>query len=292
MGRVIRAAGGLVFRVTPKGRIKVLVVHRPGYDDWGLPKGKGEPGESDADTALREVFEETGYRCRIVAPLPPTRHRANGSIKEVVWYAMRPLPGSPGFKPNEEVDEALWLAPDSALRLLDYTTDEYLVATADFAGLAATGTTRLLRHALAGDRDNWDGDDRVRPLSKKGRRQADLIATDLADAGIDRIVSSPYVRCVETVKPLAKALGLKIETDRRLGEDMASAAALEVVNETMGHNVVLCTHGEQLETILKKMRKLGLELKGKPDISKGSIWEIDVLGGEFTGARYVKPPRV
>ena len=80
MTRIVQAAGGLLIRRTSKGNLRVLVAHRPGYDDWGLPKGKRDKGETLEETAIREVLEETGFDCRIVAPLPTTRHRINGGI--------------------------------------------------------------------------------------------------------------------------------------------------------------------------------------------------------------------
>lgn len=292
MSQVIRAAGGLVFRETPKGRVKVLVAHRPGYDDWGLPKGKGDEGESDAETALREVLEETGFRCRIVSQLPTTRHRANGSIKEVAWFAMKPLPNSPGFKVNSEVDQIRWLAPQSALKLVDYTSDEYLIATSDFKRLRRTGTVRLLRHALAGARNDWDGDDRARPLNKKGRSQVAAIVENLAGAGIDRVISSPFLRCVETAKPIAKRVGVKLEVDDRLGEDAPPAGTFEVVQEVAGYNAVLCTHGDPIGTTLKKGKKAGMTIESPVNLAKASTWKIEIVGGVLTTARYVKPPKV
>lgn len=83
MTRVVRAAGGLVLHKTPKGNLKILIVHRPSYDDWSLPKGKADKGETPEETAVREVLEETGYHCRIVAPIGTTRHRMSRGVKEV-----------------------------------------------------------------------------------------------------------------------------------------------------------------------------------------------------------------
>ena len=97
MPRLIRAAGGVVLRPTKNGRLKILVTHRPRYDDWSLPKGKADPKETPEQTAVREVLEETGYLCRIIAPLGKTRYPVSGGTKEVAWFAMRPLPDSKGF---------------------------------------------------------------------------------------------------------------------------------------------------------------------------------------------------
>src|SRR3954467_7244822 len=117
----VQAAGGLVVR--PDGR--VAVIHRPRYDDWSLPKGKLEPGESFEDGALREVREETGIRGRIVDELAPTEYvDRKGRDKLVRWYRMV-LEGDPAeFAPNDEVDELRWLTPAEARDLLSYDHDQ------------------------------------------------------------------------------------------------------------------------------------------------------------------------
>lgn len=290
MSRVIRAAGGLVFRETPKGRVKVLVAHRPGYDDWGLPKGKADPGETPEQTALREVLEETGYLCRIIAPLPTTRHRTNGSIKEVTWYAMRPLPQSPGFAPNSEVDEVRWLAPHSALKLVDYTNDEYLITTSDFESLRKTGTIRVVRHALAGDRGKWKGDDVDRPLTKKGRRQVAGLIDSLSPHPTDVVISSPYRRCVETARPLAKAAGVKLVIDPRLAEGAEPNALADLATEMAGQEAIVCAHGEQILELLADLKSRGADIEGKLRAEKGSTWELRIEAGQFVSARYHRAP--
>jgi 8-oxo-dGTP diphosphatase len=122
----VQAAGGLVVR--PDGRI--AVIHRPRYDDWSLPKGKLDPGESFEDGALREVQEETGVRGRIVSELAPTGYvDRKGRDKVVRWYRMDLDGDPPDFAPNDEVDELRWLTPDEARELLSYDHDRALVET-------------------------------------------------------------------------------------------------------------------------------------------------------------------
>jgi 8-oxo-dGTP diphosphatase len=122
----VLAAGGLVVR--DDGRI--AVIHRPRYDDWSLPKGKLDPGESFEDGAVREVLEETGVRGRIVSELDPTTYvDRKGRDKLVRWYRME-LDGDPvEFAPNDEVDELRWLTPGEAGALLSYDHDRALVQT-------------------------------------------------------------------------------------------------------------------------------------------------------------------
>lgn len=114
-------------------------------------------------------------------------------------------------------------------------------------------TSVLVRHASAGDRHDWRGDDRLRPLDARGRRQAAELAELLGSFGVRRIVSSPYVRCVETVEPLAAALGLAVELDDRLAEG-AGRAALELLAE---NGAVCCTHGDVVEELLGNGLKKG-----------------------------------
>lgn len=109
----------------------------------------------------------------------------------------------------------------------------------------------LLRHASAGDRDKWDGDDRLRPLDKRGRRRADALRDRLLAVGVTRVLSSPYLRCVQTVEPL----GLEIELDDRLAEGAPRKATLELLAEADG--AVACTHGDVIENVLGRSLKKG-----------------------------------
>jgi 8-oxo-dGTP diphosphatase len=290
--RVIKAAGGLVFRESSKGKLKVLAAHRPRYDDWGLPKGKADKGETPEETAIREVLEETGYHCRIVAPIEVTRYRVDNGVKEVQWFAMRPLPDSPGFKKNKEVDEIRWLSRKRANALLDYENDRALVADPSIKKLARSGTLFLLRHAAAGDRNKWEGNDAVRPLNKKGRRQAAALATYLGSQGIERIYTSPSTRCVQTAEPLAAVIGAKVIEHDALAEGPDIDGAYGLADELVGYNAVLCTHGDVIPAVINRMMWAGLTLESRFYCSKGSIWEVDLVGGRFASARYVPPPKV
>jgi 8-oxo-dGTP diphosphatase len=120
----VHAAGGVVVRDG-----KVLLVHRPRYDDWSFPKGKLDPGESFADAALREVEEETGVRCSLGRELPATGYIVGTRPKIVRYWLMAPEAETP-FEPNDETDELRWLAPDEAMQLLSYDRDRELLAAA------------------------------------------------------------------------------------------------------------------------------------------------------------------
>ena len=120
---VVQAAGGVVWRRTAAGDLEVLLVHRPRYDDWTVPKGKLDAGEAHADAALREVAEETGLRCTLGTELPSTSYRdRKGRPKHVRYWAVTPVAG--GFTPTDEVDEIRWLPLDEARDRLSYERDK------------------------------------------------------------------------------------------------------------------------------------------------------------------------
>jgi 8-oxo-dGTP diphosphatase len=123
---VIEAAGGVVWRISAKGLLKVLLVHRPRYDDWSLPKGKLDPGETHRHAALREVEEETGFRCKTGDELAEVRYRdRKDRDKRVRYWSMEPLSGE--FEANDEVDEVRWVPADKVGELLTYRRDVAIV---------------------------------------------------------------------------------------------------------------------------------------------------------------------
>jgi 8-oxo-dGTP diphosphatase len=122
----VRAAGGVVWRRAPDGSVEVLVVHRPKYDDWTLPKGKLMPGEDDPAAALREVHEETGLTASIERPVGSVSYRDRfGRPKSVAYFQMRPERGE--FVPSQEVDTIRWLPQDAAVSALTYAHDRDLL---------------------------------------------------------------------------------------------------------------------------------------------------------------------
>jgi 8-oxo-dGTP diphosphatase len=123
----IRAAGGLITRRGRDGGIELLVVHRPKYDDWSLPKGKLDEGETDEEAALREVEEETGYRCTLGEELPTVEYLdRDGRQKRVRYWRMQIVAEGP-WSPNKEIDDRRWIPIDEADTLLTYAADRGLV---------------------------------------------------------------------------------------------------------------------------------------------------------------------
>ena len=119
---VVRAAGGVVARRAADGELEVVVVHRLAYGDWTFPKGKADEEESDVETALREVLEETSLECRLVRELGRTRYRdSRGRAKEVRYWEMTPVHGE--LEASNEIDVARWVPVDEARSLLTYARD-------------------------------------------------------------------------------------------------------------------------------------------------------------------------
>ena len=147
----------------------------------------------------------------------------------------------------------------------------------------------LVRHAHAGSRASWDGDDRLRPLSARGVREAAAIADALGDGGgIPAVLSSPYTRCVETVVPLAARLGITPETADWLAEGSPAHAALERI-PGLAPGTVLCSHGDVVGGIIGYLAASGVPLDGAPTWPKGSIWHLEVAGGRVRAAAYRGP---
>ena len=150
-------------------------------------------------------------------------------------------------------------------------------------------STYLVRHAKAGSRKTWDGDDFSRPVSPSGRKQADAMAARLVDGGLTSLWSSPYVRCLETLEPLAELVGLRIKTDQRLAEGARFEDTLELLEES-GDGAVLCTHGDVLEEVAAALARRGMHIVGDVDWRKGTIWVLERDGDAFATATPEPPP--
>jgi 8-oxo-dGTP diphosphatase len=148
----------------------------------------------------------------------------------------------------------------------------------------------LIRHAHAGARKEWKGEDTLRPLSLRGERQARRLVRTVEGWGVQRVLSSPYARCTETVQPLAKSLGLKVEIVDALGEGHGSEA-LQLARALAHEKVALCTHGDVILDILVPLADEDrLDLGPRPRQAKGSVWVLESTGPLFTKATYLPAP--
>ena len=168
--------------------------------------------------------------------------------------------------------------------------------TAHAAVPDSTGVTLLLvRHARAGSRSRWPGDDRDRPLTKKGRAQADALPELLEPylaTGRRRplLLSSPWIRCIETLAPLAASTGATIKEEGLLGEGEGSHAVARVEGWLTARPTVLCTHGDVVLEVLSYLTRMGIPVGPDPQMPKGSVWVLDGRPGTISSARYLPPP--
>lgn len=151
----------------------------------------------------------------------------------------------------------------------------------------------LVRHAKAKNRSTWEEPDDLRPLTKRGRREALELAERLAEHGVKRLVSSPYVRCVQTLEPLAVELGLAIETTDLLAEGADGEAGVELLLSLAPSGpIVCCTHGDVVFEVVDLVAGYGVSLDGPRAAPVASTWMLEVESGRFVGARFVdQPPR-
>lgn len=264
--RVVRAAGVLPWRVKD-GTLQVAMVHRPAYDDWSWAKGKLDRGEDWAAAAARETFEETGLRVRLGLPLPEACYPQGSATKQVRYWAGEVV-GGEGIL-EHEVDEVAWLSPKKAAGRLTYARDrDQLDALVELhaTGRHATWPLLVVRHAEAEPRGSWSGDDQRRPLSDEGRDQLPRIGTILGAYRPERVVSSPAVRCVDTVRPWAAAEGVALTTKKGLSEEGFAADPDKVVRHLAraleaARPVALCTHRPLLPVVLEEVwRRCGKDV--------------------------------
>lgn len=147
----------------------------------------------------------------------------------------------------------------------------------------------MVRHAHAGDREDWKGPDETRPLSEKGLKQASGLVARLADTVLGRVMSSPYLRCVQTVEPLAKARGLEVEDDETLAEGSDWQEALGLVRRALVPTV-MCSQGDVIGGLVMHLVGEGLVPSADARWQKGSTWVLDTEAHEVVEARYLAPP--
>ncbi len=149
----------------------------------------------------------------------------------------------------------------------------------------------LVRHAKAGERRVWDGDDEARPLSKYGWKQSQAIARRLGSKRASSLYSSPYVRCMQTLEPLAERLGVDIQPEQRLYEGEPFEPVLDLLVE-VPTAAVLCSHGDIIPEVIQALARRGMEVQTRPDWRKGSIWVLKRKGDRITKGKVWPPPSV
>lgn len=297
-GAEIRAAGAVLYRSSGQGT-EVALIHRPRRDDWSFPKGKLEPGEHALIAAVREVTEETGIRPVLGRPLATVRYQVEGRPKRVDYWASRvdDPPPHPAFIPGE-VDAVEWLPVRAARERLTYAHDGKLLdrlvspGGGDGEDPGDTVPCVLLRHASAGRKSSWRGDDLLRPLDERGQADAQTLAELLACYAPQRVISSAAERCLGTVRPYAERIGAAIEVEPAFTAPSAnddgdrSAAAKQRMTELIARPspMAICAHGENLPVLLEQALAVldSTRPAGEWTPPKAGFWVLHVHGAHLS----------
>jgi 8-oxo-(d)GTP phosphatase len=291
-GRTVYAAGAVLWRPGSGKSVKsieIAVIHRPRYDDWSLPKGKVDPGETAPVAAVREVLEETGHHCYLGRRLAIITYPIDQGVKKVHYWAATSTGGE--FVPGNEVDELLWLPVSDAMKKLGYPQDRKVLRR--FVKQPPdTKTILVVRHGTAGNKSRFRGDDTKRPLDKKGRAQAEALVRQLLAFGATDVYSADRVRCQQTVEPLAAELGVAIHNEPTLTEEAyvkspkrGRQRVLQIAEQA--GTPVICTQGKVIPDLIAWW----CERDGvRPDKSrnlKGSTWVLSLSAGRLIAADHI-----
>lgn len=291
---VVHAAGAVLWR--SHGRpvaqnLEVAVIHRPRYDDWSLPKGKVDPGESEPVTAVREIFEETGRHAQLGRRLGVVDYPIQQGVKKVRYWAARSLDGDSQFVPNHEVDQLVWLPVPEAMKILGYPQDRKILRR--FVKYPAdTRTVLIVRHGTAGRKARYSGDDTGRPLDKKGRAQAAALTGQLLAFGATDVYAADRVRCHQTVEPLAAELGVEIGNEPMLTEEAYAHNAKQARHRVIkiaeaGGTPVICTQGKVIPDLIGWWCARDGVHPDKSRNRKGSTWVLSLSGERVVAADHM-----
>lgn len=288
---MIRAAGALLWRDNSDLSLEVALIHRPRYDDWSLPKGKLEMGETALQCAYREVQEETGIRATFTRQLGTVEYEESGQEKRVKYWAAHCALTNSEFVPNEEVDQMKWLSPSQALEQATHDSDKSIIEKF-MSEEQHTDTLIILRHTKSLERGDWDEADSHRTLDETGFDQAQLLIKHLAPFAIDELYTSDYTRCVQTVTPLAHARGLSITAVPSLNEesfelDPEKAISFANALKQDEKNILICSHNPVIPSMLRGILNTKLKNKDLIKLEPGDAWIVHRVRGEIVGLDYL-----
>jgi 8-oxo-dGTP diphosphatase len=287
----VYAAGAVLWRPTDSCNpgLELAVIHRPRYDDWSLPKGKVDPGETAPVAAVREVCEETGQHAVLGRRLDMVSYPVEAGVKKVYYWAARSTGGD--FTPGNEVDELTWLPIPEALKKLTYSHDRKMLRHF-MKHPADTRSVVVVRHGTAGRKSRFKGDDTQRPLDKRGRAQAEALVPQLLAFGATDVYAADRLRCHQTVEPLAEELGVTVHNEPTLTEESYAKSPkrgrhrmLEIAEQE--GTPVICTQGKVIPDLIAWW----CERDGiRPDKSrnhKGSTWVLSLSGSRLVAADHI-----
>lgn len=294
MSSVVIAAGAVVWRKNSKGVTEIAIIHRPKYDDYSLPKGKAEPGESLISTAYREVFEETNLTTQFGPFLGSVEYFSPLGLKQVSYWAAKSIGEENLFIPNDEVDKLYWIVISKAVDKLTSETDKEILGRF-VNSFYDTQPLILLRHAKALARSEWPGDDDDRPLDALGQIQASKLVSIYQIFNLMQIHTSDAIRCYDTVIPLSKSLGIKLEVTGKLSESSFKKdkeRAFDYLKEVIKSNksALLCSHNPILPKLLAKVSKKNELTPDDEKLQPADAWILHRVGKEVLQIDRINSP--
>jgi 8-oxo-dGTP pyrophosphatase MutT (NUDIX family) len=291
--KAVLAAGAVLWRSNEDfSSPEIALIHRPRYDDWSLPKGKVDPGETEPVTAVREIREETGYASVLGRRLAAVSYPVEQGTKKVRYWTARAVDGE--FSPNDEVDELKWLPVADAMKQLEYPHDRKVLRRFVKQPIS-THTVLIVRHGTAGSKSRYKGDDRKRPLDKHGRAQAESLVGVLLAFGANVLYAADRVRCHQTLEPLADELGAEIHSEQLLTEesyaDNRKAARHRVLEiAAAGGTPVICTQGKVIPDLIAWWCERDGVRPDKSRNRKGSAWVMSLADERLVAADHIGSP--
>ena len=298
----IMAAGAALYRIN-QDEIEIGLIHRPRYDDWSFPKGKIEFGESFLAAAHREVLEETGYEAKFGPLIAEIQYLAEGVPKRVKYWAAQAISAAKPITDLQEVDKFEWHSIKSAKS--KFTHEEYRKVLKLFKeispGIDQNSTLILLRHAKALKRVEWIGDDGDRPLDNSGQVQSEKFRSIYEAYEIDEIFSSDAYRCLETVKPLGRDLGIAVgiasdiseyqySRDKEKPLKFAKKFLKASKDSETPKTVLLCSHNPVLPKILKELAGAMAVDEIDRGLEPGDGWVLFHRDGKVRAINFIQAP--
>jgi 8-oxo-dGTP diphosphatase len=296
------AAGAVLYRIN-QDEIEIGLIHRPRYDDWSFPKGKIEFGESFLAAAHREVFEETGYAAKFGPLIAEIQYLAEGVPKRVKYWAAHAISAAKPITDLQEVDEFEWHSLKSAKAKLTHEEDRKVLKMFKeiSPGIDQNSTLILLRHAKALKRVEWIGDDGDRPLDNRGQIQSEKFRSIYEAYEIDEIFSSDAYRCLETVKPLGRDLGIAVgiasdiseyqySRDKEKPLKFAKKFLKASKDSETPKTVLLCSHNPVLPKILKELAGAMAVDEIDRGLEPGDGWVLFHRDGKVRAINFISAP--
>ena len=283
MSKIILAAGALVWRKSKEKKIEIAVIHRPKYNDWTIPKGKVELRESSIACAYREVIEETSIETEFGMYLGEVKYQSLDGPKQVSFWSAQVVKENT-FTPNSEVDAIKWVEAAKAAKFLSLESDKEILSKFNKLKYESKPLV-LLRHAKALSRDEWQGDDDDRPLDSLGQMQAKRLLSIYQAFNLEQIHTSDAIRCYDTVEPMAKALGLRLEVSNKLSESAFKKDkedAFDYARDLIKSDkrALLCSHNPILPKVLNKLTKKSDVESDEEKLYPADAWVIHRIGKE------------